>query len=63
MLSQRLDVRARHIVAGQGDASRTLTVYCPFRASSLALGDCVACHHCEGTTIDPIGAIIARGWG
>lgn len=52
---EKLPVRIRHVIAGDGAEAEQATVYCPFRQRSLELAQCIACRHSSSVVVDPSG--------
>src|SRR5262245_59220158 len=49
---QRLGVRVRRTLLGEGGEARTATIYCPVRERSLSVDECTRCEDCAGMAFD-----------
>lgn len=52
---ERLRVRVRRTVSGQGPAAVDLTVFCPLRGETVSLEECSTCEDCDGLVVDRSG--------
>ena len=54
-ISQRLPVRVRRTVHGNGRVETSLSTFCRSRGRSVGLEDCLHCADLDGLSIDPAG--------
>lgn len=52
---EKLRVRVRRTISGQGRAAVELTVFCPLRGETVSLEECTACERCDGLVVDRSG--------
>ena len=66
-IENRLPVRVRRTIDGNGEIAAVLLVYCESRRRSILLEDCTDCDECETVHIDPMEedswVICAKGSG